>query len=109
MDRVLSLATRLGQAVAEHDRCQAFRQARERFDKDEEAQRLQTEYDEAATVLREKMASNEPLEPEEKRRETDLRQQIASNETMRDLIRAQADFAELMRAINDAIEKEVGV
>lgn len=109
MDRVIQLARRLGQAIAEDARCAALKEARTAFEADAEASQLRQDYDEAASVLHEKLARGEPLEPEEKRREAELRSRVAGNETLRRLVRAQADFQQLMTEANEAIEEETGL
>jgi len=106
MDRILDLARQLGEAVAAHPRFETLRAARAAFASDEEAQALQRAYDEAGETLREKLSSGQPLEPEEKRREQELRAKIAANPVLMDLLRAQADFHDLMQKANVAIEEQ---
>jgi cell fate (sporulation/competence/biofilm development) regulator YlbF (YheA/YmcA/DUF963 family) len=109
MDRVIQLARRLGQAIAEDPRCTALKEARTAFEADAEARQLREDYDEAVSVLQQKLARGEPLEPEEKRREAELRSKVAGSETLRRLVRAQADFQQLMTEANEAIESETGL
>jgi hypothetical protein len=61
-----------------------------------------------AQGLQDKAGRGEPLEPEDKRRELDLRQQVASQETIRTFLRVQADFSELMNAVNRTLEEAIG-
>ena len=107
MDAILALATKLGSAIAADERCNALKQAAGAFKADADAQKLEQEYTAAANELRLKEHQGEPIEPEDKRREADLRTQMATNETIREFVRAQADFRQLMQAVNSAIEKEL--
>ncbi|MHC4548412.1 MAG: YlbF family regulator [Planctomycetota bacterium] len=108
MEEILTLAKKLGQAVAAHERCRALKEARAAFESDETARKLQQEYDEAAILLQQRLAEGKPLEPDEKRREADLRGQVAGNATLTALVRAQADFHELMVSVNQALEGAIG-
>ncbi len=104
MKRILELAGRLGEAVAEHAHFKALRSAREALKNDDDAQTIQREYDEAGEVLRQKLNTGQPLEPEEKRLETELRAKVTGNAVLMNMLRAQADFHEMMQQVNAAIE-----
>ena len=107
MESIVKQAEKLGEAIAGHARCQALTEAREALAKDEAARGLQADYDAATENLQKKMAAGEVLEPEDKRREADLRSRLAANETLVALIRAQADFHELMVTVNQALERAI--
>lgn len=109
MDEILSRAKALGEAIAAHERCKAIKQAGKALNDDEEATKLQKEYAEAAQALQEKAIAGQPLEPEEKRREEDLRKQVAAHPVIRDFLRAQVDFAELMQKANATLEDAIGL
>ena len=104
MEKIQQLARELGEAVAHHERFAAFREARTAFRADEEAQALQRDYDAAADLIQRKSALGQPLEPEDKRAEAGLREKVAANAVLMQLLRAQADFHELMREVNQTIE-----
>ena len=107
MEEIVTQAEKLGEAIACHARCRALAEAREALDKDEAAKKLQEDYDAAVDTLQKKAAAGGVLEPDEKRREAELRSRLASNETLAALIRAQADFHELMMAVNQALERAI--
>ena len=52
-------------------------------------------------------AAGEALEPEDKRREAEVRSALAANQTLATFVRAQADFHELMVAVNQALERAI--
>jgi len=107
MEQIVTQAEKLGETIAGHARCLALAEAREAFDKDEAAKKLQEEYDAAVDTLQKKSVAGEALEPDEKRREADLRGRLATNETISALVRAQADFHELMVVVNQALERAI--
>jgi len=107
MEAIVKQAEKLGEAIGGHARCKALAEAREALDKDEAARQLQEDYASAAEILQKKMAAGEVLEPDEKRREAELRSSVAANESLAALVRAQADFHELMVAVNQALERAI--
>lgn len=109
MEEIVRHAERLGEAIAAHARCNALAEARAAFEKDEAARKLREDYDAAVDALQRKLAAGAVLEPEEKRREADLRARVAANATLTALVRAQADFQELMVTVNRALERAIGL
>jgi len=106
-ERIQSLAQRLGEAIAEDERYKALKQAKEAYEADHDAQALEKEYDKAAATLRAKMEQKKPLEPEEKRQEADLRSKVAQNPTIQTLLKAQVEFHQLMREVNQTLEAAI--
>ena len=109
MDEILKRAKALGEAIAAHERCQAIKQAGDALKNDEEATRLQQEYSDAAHGLREKEMTGQPLEPDEKRAEAELRAKVAAHPVIREFLKAQVDFAELMQKANATLEDAIGL
>lgn len=109
MEKVVELASRLGEEIAGHARCKALKDAAVALKADAEAKQLESDYADAARALKTKADAGQPLEPEEKRREADLRNKMATNEAIRAFLRAQADFQELMSQVNGALEKSIGL
>jgi len=106
-ERIQSLARRLGEAIAEDERFKALKKAKEAYEADHAAQALEKDYDQAAAALREKMEQKKPLEPEEKRQEADLRTRVAENPTIQALLKAQVEFHQLMRKVNQTLESAI--
>ncbi|MGQ0614128.1 MAG: YlbF family regulator [Planctomycetaceae bacterium] len=107
MEDLLALARTLGAALRAHERCVAFRAATRALEEDKEAKALEERYARTARALQEKSAAGRPLEPDEKRDEAALRRQVAAHPQIRSFLRAQADFQQLLGAVNDAISAEV--
>ena len=109
IEPILGKAQDLGDAIAAHPACVALNTALETFRADEAAQKLEADYAEAARTLEAKSAAGEALEPEDKRREAELRDQMVANEVMKNFLRAQADFQELMQTTNATIQSAIGL
>lgn len=107
MDQILEIAKKLGEAVKAHERCTALREASKTFQEDDDAQKLREEYDAAVAAVRAKMAQNQPLEPDEKRAEAELRAKVSTNLAIVALLKAQADFHELMNSVNETIQEAI--
>ncbi len=107
MADVMELAGDLGAALAEDARYVAMRAATEALKEDADAKKLEEEYAEAVQTIHKKTADGKAIEPEDKKRELDLRNKITANEKITTLLRAQADFQELMNSVNDAIQGKI--
>jgi len=104
VDRIESLTRKLGEAIAAHERCVRLREASRAFKADAEAQKLREEYDAVVTKVQEKLRKGLALEPEEKRAEGDLRARVAASATIQALLRAQADFQQLMHEVQATLQ-----
>jgi len=104
LERVLQLARRLGSAIAETDRHKALADVRQRLADDQPAQQLLEDYLKQQKKIDDLMRGNKPVEVEDKRRLADLQQQVSSHEQIKQLLKAQADYAELMHRVNEAIQ-----
>jgi cell fate (sporulation/competence/biofilm development) regulator YlbF (YheA/YmcA/DUF963 family) len=107
MADVMELARKLGSALAGDARYGAMRAATEALQGDAEAKKLEEDYADAVQLIHQKTAQGTAIEPGEKKRELDLRNKIAANDKITTLLRAQADFQELMNSVNDAIQKQI--
>jgi len=102
-DEVLSLAHQLGEAISRHPRYVKLREADVRVRADKTATDALDAYNRAAEELGRKEQSGRPIEVEDKRRLRSLQETVAANETVKAFMVSQADYAEMMRKMNDAI------
>lgn len=107
MDEILEVARKLGEAVARSERYGTLRAASEAMQADDAAMKLRADYDAVVTSIQESLAEGRPVEPEDKRREAQLREQVTRTPCIVAVLRAQADFHELMNRVNDAIQKQI--
>ena len=107
MDDILRRAEELGRAMREHPRYKRLMEADGRVRADKAATGALEAYNKAVLKIAEKQHRQQPIEVEEKREAERLRQAVVANETVKAFMRAQADYAELMKRMNDAIYGEL--
>ncbi len=103
MDDILEQARRLGQRIRKHPYYRRLREADAKVREDPEATKALEAYNQTATAIQEKEQKGEPVEVEEKRNLDTLRDTVVANETVKAFSQAQADYADLMRRMNEAI------
>jgi len=102
-EEILSLARQLGEAISRHPRYVKLREADERVRGDKSATDALDAYNKAAEELGRKEQAGLPIEVEDKRRLRSLQETVAANEAVKAFMVSQADYAEMMRKMNDAI------
>ena len=103
LEEIMQRAGTLGEAIRRHPRYVALREADDRVRADTVATEALEAYNKAAADIARKERFAQPVEVEDKRRLERLQQVVVSNEAIKAFMRAQADYAELMRKMNDAI------
>jgi cell fate (sporulation/competence/biofilm development) regulator YlbF (YheA/YmcA/DUF963 family) len=103
LDAILEEARRLGDLIRSHPRYMKLREADARVRADKSATDALEAYNRAATGIARKEQAAQPVEVGEKRALERLHNAVASNATVKAFAVAQADYAELMRKMNDAI------
>jgi cell fate (sporulation/competence/biofilm development) regulator YlbF (YheA/YmcA/DUF963 family) len=106
MEAILELAEKLGKQVAADPRGQNFAKARAAFEANLEARRLVGDYEKQQQKMAELEMSGKPIEPEDKRRLAALHQNVTAHPVLKDLMKAQADYLEMMTLISERIERE---
>jgi len=104
MDEILELARQLGAKIATHERFKEFKEAQKAVEEDEEAQRLTEQLKVQSEKIQQLERDLQPVEPEDKRELKRIQDAIASNAVLKRFARAQADYAELMARVNEAIQ-----
>ena len=107
MEDILEKARRLGRTLAEHPRFKAFLDASKRLHEDKAAGQALQAYNQAAQAIAEKEKKTRPVEVAEKEELERLRAAVAANDTVKAFMKAQADYMELMRKVNDAIYGQI--
>ncbi|HPC23409.1 MAG TPA: YlbF family regulator [Phycisphaerae bacterium] len=100
---LLEKARELGEALARHERVRAYLAAQQAVRQDEQAQTLLRDYARHVDHLRELEASRRPIEVADKHKAADLEAHIAGNARLKELMRMQADYVELINQVNQAI------
>ncbi len=104
LEAVLKQAQQLGEAIVAQPEVQAFLAAQQRLRGDEEAQQMLMEYQGVAEQVQKLQATNQPIEPDLKQQLAACEGKMASQDTLKDMMRAQADYLEVMGKINQAME-----
>ena len=102
---IIQQARELGRKIGAHERTQAFIKAAKAVAADREAQKLLNDFQEQIDKLRQKEASGQPVEPNDKRRAMELEMAVAGNDKLKDMMRTQANYIELMQTVQSAIDE----
>ena len=106
MTDILELSTRLGKQIASDPRGIRMKTTRDALEKSLPDRQLLSDYEQQQRKMMELEAAGKPLEPEDKRRLTDLHGKVISSTVLKDLLKAQADYLELMAMVTARIEEE---
>ncbi len=104
MDDIIAAAGELGKKIASHPRTRAFAATARAVATDAEAQALLKKYQDQADRIHQLEQSGRPVEPEDKRRLAALQSDLAVHEKLKEMMRCQADYLDLMNRINQAID-----
>ena len=104
---IIEQARKLGDAIAAHPRVRTFLDIQRRIRDDQQARKLLEDYQRQAQHIQQRLAERKPVEVEDKRRLGELEQQMASNETLKQFMRAQVDYLDLMNQVNQAMEQAI--
>ena len=104
---LIEQAGRLGQAIAQHARVRAYFDAQAAVSRDAAAQELLKEYQAAAQRVTQLQQSGKPIEVADKHKLGEIEGRMASNDALKTLMRAQADYFDLMDRLNRAMEEPV--
>lgn len=107
MEEILRRAEELGRAIREHVRYKRLMEADARVRGDSSAAEALKAYNGAVMKIAEKEQKRQPIEAEEKRAVERLRGAVVANEAIKTFMQAQADYAELMKKMNDAIYSQL--
>jgi len=107
MDEIIRRAELLGELIRRNERFVELRAAETQADADKEAKEVLQELNKHLLEISRKEQGKEPIEVEDKHRAQGLREAVASNPTLKRLSKAQADFAELMTQVNNAIRSKM--
>jgi len=106
-EEILRRAEELGRAIHEHPRYKRLMEADARVRGDASAAEALKAYNGAVMKIAEKEQKRQPIEVEEKRAVERLRGAVVANEAIKAFMQAQADYAELMKKMNDAIYSQL--
>jgi cell fate (sporulation/competence/biofilm development) regulator YlbF (YheA/YmcA/DUF963 family) len=103
LDEILKQAVRLGELIRQHPRYARLREADDAIRADQAATGALQAYNQAAAKVAKKERALQPVEVAEKQELQRLQETVAANERVKVFMAAQADYAEMMRRMNDTI------
>lgn len=101
---LIDKARALGEALARNPRVREHAAAQKAVRASVESQRLLREYQQHVEHVHELEAAQRPIEVADKRKLADFEQKMAGDEALKRLMRAQADYVELMNQVNQAMD-----
>jgi len=105
LDDILKGARELGKKIAEHGRSKQFQAAAKAVEADKEAQSLMRSYREAVNKIATLEAQGKPIEPGDKRTAAEAQQKLAGNAPIKEMMKQQANYMEMMHSVMGAIEE----
>jgi cell fate (sporulation/competence/biofilm development) regulator YlbF (YheA/YmcA/DUF963 family) len=107
MEEVLEIASKLGAAIANHNRYKMFKEAEEQLKEDDEARRISEELEKQSRKVHELEKDLKPVEVEDKKRLQQLKEKVASNQSIQHFLKVKTDYVELMIRANKRIVAEL--
>jgi cell fate (sporulation/competence/biofilm development) regulator YlbF (YheA/YmcA/DUF963 family) len=103
IEEVLEAALRLAEVLEASDRHIALQVARRAVENDPEARATFEAFDAVGRRIRESVAAGEQPDHEDRVELERLRYQARTDQHLQELLRAQADYVELLRAVEDTV------
>ncbi|MCG3126001.1 MAG: hypothetical protein CHACPFDD_00829 [Phycisphaerae bacterium] len=107
MQELIEQARKLGVAIAQHPRTLAYFSAAQAVRDDLSARQLLSEYESHAGRVGRAEAEHQPIEPADKRHLAELQSKVAGHEGIKQMMRAQTDYIDLMQRVNRAMEEQI--
>jgi len=107
IQKLLDEAQRLGSLIGNQEAVKTFREVTAQIDLDVTAKGLLSEFEQLMETLAMKEASMQPIEVAEKQKYQSLQQSMAIHPLIQKLMAAQTDYSDLMRKVQEAINKGV--
>jgi len=107
MEEILELASKLGAAIANHNRYKMFKEAEEQLKKDDEAREISEELEKQSRKIHVLEKDLKPVEVEDKKKLQQLKEKAASNQSIQNFLKVQIDYVELMTKANKRIAAEL--
>ena len=105
MEDALAAASELGRQIAQHEVFRRLRAAEDAVRKDADAQSLLKDFDLQRRKIEDLEGARKPVEPADKREMIRLSDAVHNSPKLQELVRAQADYMELMSRVNKTIQE----
>ncbi len=106
MDEILEQASKLGKLIAQDPRARNMAAAQKALEQSSEDRQLLTDYEDGQHQIALLEQQGKPIEPEDKVKLADLHQSVIASQVIKDLLKAQTDYIELMTAVSGRVETQ---
>jgi len=107
MDEIVGKARQLALAIRESEVYKALVAAEKKLSENEDVRKLMENYDRQSRKIHEKETALKPVEVDDKRKLQQLHERMQSEPLVQELLRAQADYAQMMAKVNEAIDSNL--
>jgi cell fate (sporulation/competence/biofilm development) regulator YlbF (YheA/YmcA/DUF963 family) len=107
MENALAAAAELGRKIAQEQAFQRLRAAEGAVQNDAASQKILEEFERQRRKIEALESARKPVEPEDKQEMRRLSDAVHNAPRLQELVRAQADYMELMNKVNKAIQQEL--
>jgi len=107
VDEIIELAERLGKAIAGSRPADRLRRARKAIEAEAQLSETLEEFRKQSEKVAKLEAENKPVEVEDKHKLRDLHEKLVGSEKFKNFTAAQVDYVDLMRKVNDALQKHL--
>lgn len=102
-DEIVKQARKVGELLNEHDAAKGLEKAIGALQSDTASQRAMADFNRFGAELEQKAAQGQPIEVADKKKLESLQQAVVMNPLLANFQRAQMDYVDLLRKIDDAI------
>ncbi len=107
MEEILELASKLSEAIANNNRYKMFKETEEQLTKDDVAKEISEKLEKQSKKIYELEKNSQPIEVEDKKKLRQIKEEVASNPSIQKFLKAQADYIELMKRVNERIKAKL--
>jgi cell fate (sporulation/competence/biofilm development) regulator YlbF (YheA/YmcA/DUF963 family) len=107
MEKALAAAAELGRQIAQDDVFRRLRTAEDAVQADAAAQKILDDFERQRRKIESLENARKSVEPEDKREMVRLADAVHGDPKLQELVRAQADYMELMNRVNKTIQQEL--
>ena len=107
MSAIIELAQRLGKAIADSPQVVSLQAAQKEMKKKPEIGQLLKDFQGHSDKIAKLQEENKPIEVDDKQRLQELHNKLIACEEFKKLTAAQVEYIDLMRKVNEAIQKRI--
>jgi len=107
MEDIANLAEQLGKAIAGSQQAVNLRETRKAMGGEEGLEETMKQYQQKAEQLQQKAQQSQPIEPAEKQEFEGLQNKLTASEGFKSFTQAQVEYVDLMRKVNQTLQKQL--